>query len=98
MGIDGYIRLARTPHTPVQPGQQQPPCGGGSARRPKKNIYIYVFIEEGGRRVYEIINIDISEITVNEEAGRELMCTSNQSSTPVKWHSSHKSTHNTALT
>jgi len=71
---------------------------GRQCKASKKNIYIYVFIEEGGRRAYEMIKIDISEITVNEEAGRELMCTSNQSSTPVKWHSSHKSTHNTALT
>jgi len=50
--------------------------------------------KEGGRRAYEIIKIGISEITLNEEAGRELMFTSNQSSTPVKWHS----THNTGLT
>jgi len=35
------------------------------------------------------IQIDITQITLDEEAGRALRSTSNQSSTPFKWHSAN---------
>jgi len=36
-----------------------------------------------------MITIDNTQVTLNEEAERALTSTSNQSSNPVKWHSTH---------
>jgi len=36
--------------------------------------------------VTQITEIDLTQITLDEEAGRALVSTSNQVSTPVKWH------------